>query len=829
MGTFEFDLARIGQGLAFAEAVPRLATALRQRRVVVEAPPGTGKTTIVPAAVAGSAPGRVVVTQPRRVAARAAAARLAELAGVSLGDEVGFSVRGESRVGPRTRVEFCTAGVLLRRLLADPGLEGVSAVVIDEVHERHLDSDLVLAFAHEVAELRDDLTLVAMSATLHSQSFARLLGDGVPAPVVGVESVQHPLTVRWAPPSAPPQNQRGVTPQFLEHVVTTTARAMADAAGDALVFVPGVREIERVVDGLGARGLVALPLHGRLSAREQDAALRPGGRRRVVVATSVAESSLTVPGVRLVVDSGLSREPRVDTGRGMTGLVTVAVSRASAVQRAGRAARLGPGTVVRCYAEEVWTRLADRPRPEVLTADLTAAVLDLACWGSRLGEGLALPDALPRPAAEAAEQRLIELGALDTDGRPTERGRAMARVPADPRLARALLDTHPLIGSRRAAEVVAALSGDERAPRADLHALLAQLRRGGSPAARRWAEESRRLERLVPPVPRTDVDDERAVGLVTAYAYPDRIARRRDEGGGYLLSGGTGADLSRGSSLSQEPWLSVADVARSGGVSGAQIRSAAALDEATALEAGAHLLHESVVATWDGGRVSARRVRRLGAIELASTPVRATPEQARAAVAEGLRRDGLGALDWSDAALALRRRLALLHHHLGEPWPAMDDAALAASAEVWLAPDLDRIASGNGRVDLASALRRLLPWPEAGRLDELTPESIMVPTGTRVRLDYPEDPAQSPVLAVKLQECFGLTETPRLVDGRVPVLFHLLSPARRPLAVTADLASFWANAYAGVRAENRGRYSKHPWPEDPLTAPPQKGVRRAGG
>ncbi|GAB3713910.1 hypothetical protein GCM10028815_30700 [Mariniluteicoccus flavus] len=600
------------------------------------------------------------------------------------------------------------------------------------------------------------------------------------------------------------------------------------------MFLPGVREVERVAEQLGALSdRLVLPLHGRLTPRAQDAALALADRRRIVVSTAVAESSLTVPGVGLVVDAGLSREVRADAARGMTGLVTVAVSKASAEQRAGRAARLGPGTVVRCYAEEVWARLADRPRPEVSTADLTGAVLDLACWGSPRGEGLALPDPLPEDAVARAEDLLHSLGALDTDGRPTARGRAMARVPADPRLARALLDGAPQVGRTRAAESVALLASDERPPGGDLAALLTSFRRGGGPGAARWRDEVRRLESLVPDAPaRRSGSAAESLALVTAYAFPERIARARPDGEAYLLASGTGAELDRATALRGHPWLAVADVARGGGASGALIRAAAPLDEAAALEAGAAMLTEQYEAQWSGGRVTARRVRRLGAIELASTPTKASPLAARAAVAEGLRRRGLDALHWSDAAIDLRRRLALLHAHLGDPWPAMGDTALLDAADAWLAPELDRLAGGasSRSLDLASALRRLLPWPEAGRLDELVPSSLTVPTGSRVRLAYPDpdDPEGAVVLAVKLQECFGLTETPRIVDGRVPVVFHLLSPARRPLAVTADLASFWANAYAGVRAENRGRYIKHPWPEDPLVAPPQRGTRASG-
>lgn len=822
-----FDLVRVGRDLPFAEALPALEDALHSACVVVEAPPGTGKTTIVPPALANTVAGRVVVAQPRRLAARAAAARLAALAGVRVGAEVGHTVRGDSRTSAATRVEFCTTGVLLRRLLNDPDLTGIDAVVIDEVHERHLDGDLVLAMTRELIDLRDDLRLVVMSATLDTRGLATLLGDGGPAPVVGVESVLHPLELRWRPPAGAPMDARGVTREFLTHVASVVGDTLTDTEGDALVFLPGVRDVEEVVARLAPRvDADVLPLHGRLSGAQQDAALRPGTRRRVVVSTAVAESSLTVPGVRLVVDAGLSREPRHDAARGMSGLVTTAVSRSSAEQRAGRAARLGPGVAVRCYSQESWARLPERARPEVLVADLTQAVLDLACWGAPRGAGLALPDPLPHAATERAEELLGRLGAVDHDG-VTARGRAMAGLPVEPRLARALLDGAAVVGRRAAAEAVAVLALDERPPGGDLTALLRRVR---DDRRSTWAREAERLEKLAPGPPDSSRADGRTLALATAYAYPERIARRRGDTDAYQLASGTAADLPRDTGLRGAPWLAVAEVVRAATPNGAVIRAAVPIDEADALEAGVELLTDRTEATWRDGRVTARRVTALGAIELTTTPVRATPDDRRRAVAAELSASGLDLLDWPPAATALRRRLAYAHAHLGAPWPAVDDAALLAGIDVWLGPELERLADGvpASRLDLTAALRRLLPWPEAARLDELVPESLTVPTGSRVRLDYADDPTQSPVLAVKLQECFGLTDTPRILDGRVPVVFHLLSPARRPLAVTADLASFWANAYAGVRAENRGRYSKHPWPEDPLVAPPQKGTRASG-
>ncbi|MFE7631966.1 helicase-related protein, partial [Kocuria sp. NPDC057446] len=525
MSSVPFDLARIGAGLPVAGVLGELRAALAGGVAVVQAPPGTGKTTLVPpltadllhARAAGPAPGpvsgRVVVTQPRRVAARSAARRLAHLTGTRVGGIVGHTVRGDRRTGARTLVEFVTPGVLLRRLLQDPGLPGTGAVVLDEVHERGLESDLLVGMLAEVRQLREDLVLVAMSATLDAPRFAALLGGDAPAPVVDCPSALHPLTVRWAPAPGRRTDERGVTRPFLDHVAGTAAdahaRALArDDATDALVFLPGAWEVAHVARRLreSCRGTEVLELHGRVAAAEQDRATagrRPGDPPRVVVSTSLAESSLTVPGVRLVVDSGLSREPRRDAGRGMTGLVTVAASRAAAEQRAGRAARLGPGEVVRCYDERTWAAMPPHLTPELAAADLTGAALLLACWGAPGGRGLPLPDPLPAPALADALAVLHGLGALEADGRASATGRLLAAVPVDPRLARGLLDGARTVGPRAAAEVVAMVSDDHRPPGGDLTRLLAELRGGRAPDARRWAEETRRLERIVadPPDP----------------------------------------------------------------------------------------------------------------------------------------------------------------------------------------------------------------------------------------------------------------------------------------------------------------------------------------
>ncbi|BDZ39464.1 hypothetical protein GCM10025863_20780 [Microbacterium suwonense] len=551
---------------------------------------------------------------------------------------------------------------------------------------------------------------------------------------------------------------------------------------------------------------------------------------RIIVTTSLAESSLTVPGVRLVVDSCLARHPQRDASRGMSGLVTSAASRSSCVQRAGRATRQGSGTVIRCVDERTYAAAPARPAPEIATTDLTDAALLLACWGAPQGTGLRLIDPLPADSLADAVTVLKSLGAVDDDGRATDDGRALARIPTDPRLARALRDGGPLVGSRLAAEVVALLGGDLRLTDADVAGAIVALRNGRRPDAGRWARDVTRLQRLVPSAPGIGAGTD-AVGLVIALAYPERIARRMErsaDGARFLLASGTRAGV-RGS-LADAGWLAVADVARASGRaaagSGAIIRAAAVISEEHLEQVAGPLMTDRVEAQFTDGRVQARRERRVGAIVRSSGPVRATADEGRDAVRRALRTHGLDVFTWSDAADQLRRRLALLHRELGAPWPEVSDAALLADLDGWLSPELDALAGGTpaGRVDLASALRRLLPWPAAAQFDALAPERLEVPSGSRIRIAYPpvDDPGARPVVAVKLQECFGWAQTPRLADGRVPVLFHLLSPAGRPLAVTDDLASFWSGPYAQVRAEMRGRYPKHPWPEDPWQAAPTR-------
>ena len=862
-----------GADLPVRAVLPALLAALDQHgAAVLVAPPGSGKTTLVPLALADRVSGRIVVAEPRRVAARAAARRMAALVGGEVGGAVGYSVRGDTRVSPATRVEVVTTGLLVARLQRDPELPGVGAVILDECHERHLDSDLALAFAVDVRQtLRPDLELLAMSATAQADRLADCLGRSQAAvPVVSADAAPHPVQVIWCPPPRPlnPAHGTRVDPRLLDHVAATVRRALREADGDVLVFLPGVGEINAIAGRLADLDgtLDVVPLHGRLPAGTQDAALRAGRRRRVVLASSVAESSLTVPAVRVVVDAGLSRVPRTDHARGLGCLVTVRVSRASAHQRAGRAGREAPGRVYRCWSAAEHDRLPAQAEPEIAVADLTDFALELACWGHPDGDGLALPDAPPAAAMTVARTTLRSLGAIDDAGRATERGRAMAAVGAHPRLARALLDGAGLVGSTRAAQIVAMLSDDgSTGQRDDLVAVWRRLRDRMDPAASaRWREEVRRLRGAVPgrgavPEPGSvpgrrgvvperrgvvpesgavpgrrgavagdggpvGLPDDLAAGLIVGLAYPERLARARQPGAtSYLMAGGTAAELAADSALTGTAWLAIAVADRAPGRASARIRLAAAVDEATAREVGAPLLTADDEVAWSGTQLVARRVDRLGALVLAERRLTA-PDRAlvQAALLDALRCDGLSTLDWSAGARHLRDRLAFCRHVFGEPWPDVSDEALLAGAPQWLAPELARARRRDDlrRTDVAAALRRLLSWQQAAHLDQIAPQRLDVPSGSRVPVDYTDPDA--PVLAIRVQEAFGWPAAPVVGDGRVPVVLHLLSPAGRPVAVTSDLASFWRTGYPQVRAELRGRYPRHPWPDDPTAARPSR-------
>ena len=757
---------------------------------VLLAPPGTGKTTLVPLALRRSE-GRVVVAEPRRLATRAAAARMASLLGEPVGRTVGYSVRGDRKVSDATRIEVVTSGLLVRRLQRDPELAGVHTVLLDECHERHLDADLLLALLLDVrAGLRPDLRILATSATIAADAVARLLDD---APVLAVDARTHPVELRYLPPA------RG---ERLESVVARAVRAaLSESDGDVLAFLPGVAELRRT-----AAALADLPgevdvrlLHGRMPAADQDAVLRPGERRRVVLSTAIAESSLTVPGVRAVVDGGRARVSRMDHRRGMSGLVTVRVSAAVAEQRAGRAGREAPGIAYRCWPEREQATLPRYPEPEIASADLTGLALELACWGTPGGKGLTWWDPPGEGALDAANETLRALGAVH-DGAVTGRGRRMAGLGLHPRLARALLDGAEVMGAKAAAEVVAALDADSSST--------VDIERVEVPRA-----EARRLAALVKT---TGGGAPRDPALIVALAYPERLARRRSpDAPVYLMAGGTAAELPEG--MGAPDWLAIATVDRTPGARHGRIRLAARADRALAEQAGAPLLTEGDEVVWADGGVRARHVRKLGAIVLAERPLAAPPPDAvHAALVDGLRRDGLGLVRWTAAARSLRARMAFLHHALGAPWPDVSDAALVSTADRWLGAKLST-------VDMATVLRGMLPWPDATRFDELAPERLEVPSGSRIAVDYS---GAAPVLPVKVQEVFGWTAGPTLAG--VPVVLHLLSPAGRPAAVTADLESFWRTGYPQVRAELRGRYPKHNWPADPMTEPPTRRTVRRG-
>ena len=747
----KFDLDTIGAGLPVHA---QLATIRDAGSVVVQAPPGTGKTTLIPPLISNEVSetvGKVVVTAPRRVAVRAAASRLASLDGSVVGDRVGYTIRGDAQ--PGRLVEFVTPKVLIRRLLRDPELAGVGAIIIDEVHERQLDGDLLLGMVAELAVLRPELRVVAMSATADAERFAALLG----VPVISTPAEMFPVAERYEPLPG----RAGCGPEFVAGV----ARIAAENTNtySTLVFLPGVRDITACCAELGRiTDVPVFPLHGGQSPAEQDRALRHAGPR-IIVATNVAESSVTVPGVRTVVDAGLARVPKRDALRGMNGLVTVSCSQSSAVQRAGRAGREGPGTVIRCYSRSDYAHFAPHTEPEIRSADLTEFALLLSCWGATPAE-FPLLDQPPAAAFAQATAALAAIGAAD----PQVAAR-LAQLPVDPRLGKALLDFGPA-----AAPTVALLSLGET----------------GNIALRRPDQrEVRRLQRLAGPSTSRRV----APGEVIGHAFPHLVARRVVDGE-YLLAQGTRAVVPAEFGLMGEEWLAVADVRleRSGRV---RVAAAAPIAESVALDVIG--VSEETECVFEDGRVRATRVVTAGAIVLSRTPMRPALGVARAAVAAVVRERGVG--------------LWFLAHRVGDPWP--DVAALPA--DEWLAPEIDLVASGTKveDIDLYSALQRVLPWPAASRLDELAPAELVVPSGRGVLVDYGGD---RPRVRVKLQECFGLADSP--VFGGERVVFELLSPAGRPVAITDDLASFWAGPYQNVRSEMRGKYPKHPWPVDPLTA-----------
>ncbi|HEY5719919.1 MAG TPA: ATP-dependent helicase HrpB, partial [Gammaproteobacteria bacterium] len=811
-----------------------LERVLGERQVaVLEAPPGAGKTTLAPLALREAAwldGQRILLLEPRRLAARAAAERMAALLGEAVGQTVGYRVRLESRVSAATRVEVVTEGILTRQLQADPALDGVGLVIFDEFHERSLDGDLGLALALQSRELlREEppLRLLVMSATLDGSRVARLLGD---APVVRSQGRQYPVELRYGAPWRPDDD-------VVARTATTLRQVLADEHGSVLVFLPGQQEIRRVAErvaDLAGPGLELLPLHGDLDLARQRRVIEPppAGTRKVVLATAIAETSLTIDGVRVVIDAGLSRQPRFDPPSGMTRLHTGRLSRASSEQRAGRAGRLEPGVCYRLWAESQQAELLPFTPAEVLQADLAPLALQLLRWGVTDPAELRWLD--PPPAAPYAQalDLLQRLGAaLPRDGgwRLTAHGAAMATLPAHPRLAHLLL-TGAGAGLLEPACALAALLAERdplRERDADLQLRLDLFAGNGLPPALRGVQ--RRLQQLAGQFRRlctahaapaaADAGDPRWSGFLLAQAYPDRVAQRRGADASYRLSNGRAARLLPGDPLQRASYLAVAEVGGRSDEATDRIHLAAELDPALFDDGLAALVDERDAVDWDaaGDRFRAERQRRLGALVLATRPLARVPTVQRTQVLlDFVRREGLGLLDWNDGVEQLRGRVALLRRLEpergdGSTWPDLGDAALLARLDEWLAPALARVRRRDDfrALDTRALLLALLPWPLPQRLDELAPERLRVPSGSQVRIDYAVDP---PVLAVKLQEMFGCAETPRVAGGRVALSIHLLSPARRPLQVTRDLASFWQNGYAEVRKEMRGRYPKHPWP-----------------
>jgi ATP-dependent helicase HrpB len=817
-------------GLPIEAVLPALAAALRAgTSAVLQAAPGAGKTTVVPLALLDEpwlGGQKMVMLEPRRLAARAAASRMAQLLGERVGDTVGFRVRMETRVGPKTRIEVVTEGVLTRMLQHDPALEGVGIIIFDEFHERSLHADVGLALTLQSrAVLRDDLRVLVMSATLDGGPIAALLGD---AAVIRSEGRVFPVDTRWLPRK--PEGR-------MEPIAARAVRnALGGEVGDVLVFLPGAGEIRRVEEMLAADGVPSdvrvMPLFGNLAQEAQDEAIRPSppGRRKVVLATSIAETSLTIEGVRVVVDSGVMRVPRFSPRTGMTRLETVPVSRASADQRRGRAGRTAPGVCYRLWTEGEDAALQPYRPPEILEADLAPLALELASWGVADPAELQWLDPPPAAAFAQARELLAELGALDAAGAVTAHGRRMAGLPLHPRLAHMLLRAKEMRLGATACDLAALLAerdilrGEGRAPDADVRLRLAALRRERGAgysvdhaALHRVTAEAKDLRRHLGVSP-AHADDE-AAGVLLALAYPDRIAQRRPGGGArYLLRNGRGAAFPEPQSLSSEPYLVAAELDDAGREGRIQLAAPVELAQVERHFADQIVTEDWV--TWDeaAGAVRARRVERLGALVLHEAPLgEPDPERIAAALVDAVRREGVGALPWSKAAAQLRERIGFLHAH-DPSFPSTSDAALAETMDEWLAPHLYGMRKMDEvrRVDLAAVLEGMLAWEQRRRLDDWAPTHVDVPSGSRIPIDY-SDPA-APVLAVRLQEVFGWTETPRVAGGRVPLTLHLLSPAHRPVQVTRDLASFWRTGYFDVKKDLKGRYPKHYWPDDPLVA-----------
>ena len=833
------------QNLPVSDALPALADALATKgAAVLQAPTGAGKTTLVPLALL-DAPWlegrRIIMLEPRRLAARAAARRMASLIGEGVGATLGYRTRLDTRVGRDTRIEVVTEGILLRFLQEDPALETVGLVIFDEFHERSLDADLALVLALETRRhLRPDLRLLVMSATLEGEPVARLLGD---APIVSSLGRSFPVELRYL--------ERPAADRLEQAVVAAIRRALGECDGSLLVFLPGggeIRRVERLLrDADLAPHLIIAPLYGDLPQAAQDLAIAPApkGQRKIVLATSIAETSLTIEGIGAVIDSGLMRVPRFDPRSGMTRLATIRVSQAAAEQRRGRAGRLAPGTCYRLWRAVEEAQLPAQTAPEILAADLAPLALELACWGVQDAGTLTWLDAPPAAALAQAQALLRELGALDDTGRVTAHGRDMAGLGVHPRLAHLLL-----IGRKRGqghlAAAIAALLEERDIVKAvpgqrdaDLRLRIELLRERGEarhlPAGlllergtlERARQAARQLERRLE-LRDADRGDRAETGRLLALAYPDRIAQRRvGSHGQFRLSNGGGAELPAADPLAAEDFLAVAEL--DGERRSARIFLAAPIDGAALAEDFADAIETTESVAWDRreAAVLARRQEKLGALVLSDEPIGdAAPERVAAAMVDGIRDLGLAALPWSREAEGLRQRVLFLRRVDGDGgWPDLSDHALMATLEDWLAPYLAGITRQPhlARLDLVAILRGRLTWHQQQALERLAPTHVTVPSGSRVALDYS---GEVPVLAVRLQELFGASDTPSIAGGRVTLLLHLLSPAGRPLQVTRDLGGFWSGSYPAVRGEMRGRYPKHHWPADPLAAAPTARAKR---
>ncbi len=818
-------------------ALPDLLGALSERwSAVLIAPPGAGKTTRVPLVLAGegwAAAKKILLLEPRRLAARAAAARMAATLGEEVGATVGVRLRFGSKISRRTRIEVVTEGVFTRLILEDPSLEGVAAVLFDEFHERSLDADLGLALAIEVQrELRPDLKLAIMSATLDGGRVAELLGG---ATIIESRGRAFPVDTRYLG-----RNTRAaVEPQMADAI----ASALRAEHGSVLAFLPGAGEIRRAEALLRERvrdpAVGIVPLYGALDADTQDRAIAPAppGRRKIVLATSIAESSLTIEGVRIVVDSGLARVPRYEPGVGLTRLETVRVSRASADQRRGRAGREQPGVCLRLWAEPQTASLEPHNKPEILVADLSGFALDLAAWGTD-ADRLALLDAPPKPALDQARELLRELGALDGENRITEWGRRLRKLPLAPRLARMLAVAADQGAGQLGAEIAIVLTerglgGDA----VDLWHRLEAFRRERSrraadarELARRWAAMAgsgpQRSASALPEAPHGD----RSPGAILAIAYPDRIAKRRAAGGGaFLLANGRGAQLDPALPLAREPFLALGELA--GGAAQSRILLAAPITLVEIERICGDRIEAREEVTFDPATAAlrGRAIRRLGALLLSDQPIPVEPgPHAARALAEGLARTGLARLPWTPTLQQLRDRVGFLRRLEGDRWPDLSDTALSSAALDWLAPALEAktaLADLSER-ELADALLGLLPWDLRGRLDVEAPTHLSVPSGSRVAIDYAAE--GGPKASIRVQELFGLDRHPAIAGGRVPLVVELLSPAHRPVQITRDLPSFWRGSYRAVKAEMKGRYPKHAWPDDPISAQPSRRAKSRG-